>query len=113
MMPTAEGGGRRVLVTGGAQGIGRAITQFLMDRGHHVAVLDRTDVQEPGLIVVRADLSDSTEVARAVDGAVDALGGLDVLVNNAGCRSGRMGSRTTMTTSGNRCSTSTSSARLG
>ncbi|WSK33156.1 SDR family oxidoreductase [Streptomyces tubercidicus] len=84
MMPTAEGGGRRVLVTGGAQGIGRAITQFLMDRGHHVAVLDRTDVQEPGLIVVRADLSDSTEVARAVDGAVDALGGLDVLVNNAG-----------------------------
>ncbi|WP_330479376.1 SDR family oxidoreductase [Streptomyces platensis] len=84
MPPTAEGGGRRVLVTGGAQGIGRAIAQFLVECGHHVAVLDRTDVQEPGLIVVRADLSESTEVARAVEGAVDALGGLDVLVNNAG-----------------------------
>ena len=73
----------RVLVTGGASGIGRAVARELAARGAAVAVLDRDTTAADG-IAVQADVTDDRTVERAVGEAVDALGGLDVLVNNAG-----------------------------
>ncbi|MEV7082092.1 SDR family oxidoreductase [Streptomyces sp. NPDC093516] len=77
--------GLRALVTGGASGIGRATADLLAERGAQVAVLDRdpSPVGKP-LLGHRADVSDDTSVRAAVTAAVAELGGLDVLVNNAG-----------------------------
>jgi NAD(P)-dependent dehydrogenase (short-subunit alcohol dehydrogenase family) len=75
--------GIRALVTGGASGIGLATAQLLTDRGAAVACLDVADPPEP-LYGVRADVRDDTSVRSAVARAVEHLGGLDVLVNNAG-----------------------------
>ena len=78
--------GLRVLVTGGASGIGAATAQRFAEEGSAVAVLDR-EFPGPaprGVTAVVADLSDDAAVRAAVAAAVSALGGLDVLVNNAG-----------------------------
>ncbi|MER6070306.1 SDR family oxidoreductase [Streptomyces sp. NPDC001817] len=77
--------GLKVLVTGGASGIGRATADLLAARGARVAVLDRdpADVDEP-LLAHRADVTDDASVRVAVERAAEDLGGLDVLVNNAG-----------------------------
>ena len=85
---------RAILVTGASRGIGRAIAQAFAGQGDRVAVHHR---DSPGLAagvlaglpgrghtVVQADLTDPDAVRRMVDRACDALGGLDVLVNNAG-----------------------------
>jgi len=75
----------RALVTGGASGIGAATAGLLAERGARVAVLDRdvTGVGAP-LIGVRADVTDDAAVRAAVEEAARELGGLDLLVNNAG-----------------------------
>ncbi|MFJ9174210.1 SDR family NAD(P)-dependent oxidoreductase [Streptomyces sp. NPDC102360] len=77
--------GLKALVTGGASGIGRATAELLAARGADVAVLDRdiTDVEKP-LRGYAADVTDDTAVRAAVATATGDLGGLDVLVNNAG-----------------------------
>lgn len=85
---------RRVLVTGGSRGIGAAIARGFAEQGDGVAVhcgsgigAARTTVDAlpgEGHLVVQAELSDPDEVARMVDEAAEGLGGLDVLVNNAG-----------------------------
>jgi NAD(P)-dependent dehydrogenase (short-subunit alcohol dehydrogenase family) len=77
--------GLKALVTGGASGIGRATADLLAARGAQVAVLDLdpSSVEKP-LLGFRADVSDDTSVREAVAAAVAELGGLDVLVNNAG-----------------------------
>ncbi|MFH8798626.1 SDR family NAD(P)-dependent oxidoreductase [Streptomyces sp. NPDC017936] len=77
--------GLRALVTGGASGIGRATAELLAERGARVAVLDLdpSGVRAP-LLAHRADVSDDASVRAAVAAAVAGLGGLDVLVNNAG-----------------------------
>jgi NAD(P)-dependent dehydrogenase (short-subunit alcohol dehydrogenase family) len=72
----------RALVTGGASGIGEAVASLLRERGARVIVLDR-DVAESD-DAIRADVTDAPGVAAAVGEAVTRLGGLDVLVNNAG-----------------------------
>ena len=81
----------RVLVTGGSRGIGAACVRAFVKKGDDVAFVYRTDaasasalVQETGAIAIRADLSVSAEAERAVLDAIAQLGGLDVLVNNAG-----------------------------
>ncbi|MEV0318046.1 SDR family NAD(P)-dependent oxidoreductase [Streptomyces sp. NPDC050658] len=77
--------GLKALVTGGASGIGRATAELLAARGARVAVLDLdpSGVEKP-LTGYRADVSDDESVREAVAAAVADLGGLDVLVNNAG-----------------------------
>ncbi|PSM40304.1 short-chain dehydrogenase [Streptomyces dioscori] len=77
--------GLKALVTGGASGIGRATAELLAARGAQVAVLDLDPegVEKP-LLGYRADVTDDESVRRAVAAAVADLGGLDVLINNAG-----------------------------
>ncbi|MEV0642807.1 SDR family oxidoreductase [Streptomyces sp. NPDC050619] len=77
--------GLKALVTGGASGIGRATAELLAARGAQVAVLDLdpSTVEKP-LLGYRADVTDDASVREAVAAAVADLGGLDVVVNNAG-----------------------------
>jgi NAD(P)-dependent dehydrogenase (short-subunit alcohol dehydrogenase family) len=73
-------------VTGGGSGIGLATARLLAARGARVAVLDLDPAAAAGedLLPLVADVTDESSVAAAVAAAVDRLGGLDVLVNNAG-----------------------------
>jgi 2-keto-3-deoxy-L-fuconate dehydrogenase len=75
-------GGLRVLVTGGASGIGAATARRFVEDGAQVVVLDRDASAE--FSSVKADLSDDATVRQGVAEAVETLRGLDVLVNNAG-----------------------------
>jgi NAD(P)-dependent dehydrogenase (short-subunit alcohol dehydrogenase family) len=73
------------VVTGGASGIGAATARLLQERGARVAVLDRgTDGAPDGGLALRCDVTDAAAVDAAVGTVVERLGGLDVLVNNAG-----------------------------
>jgi NAD(P)-dependent dehydrogenase (short-subunit alcohol dehydrogenase family) len=82
--------GRRVLITGGASGIGAATARLFAAEGAKVAVLDRQEAaaravaDEIGGVAVAADVSDWDQVQAAVSKAAAALGGLDGLVNAAG-----------------------------
>lgn len=89
---TIDLAGSRILVTGASRGIGRAIALALGASGARVAVHYRDRVSEarevadscaPGSVALQADLGSVSECARLFDEAVAALGGLDVLVNNA------------------------------
>ena len=82
--------GRAALVTGGASGIGRATALRLARDGAAVAVLDRDGdgarsvAAEVGGPAFEVDVRDGEAVRAAVDATVEALGGLAILVNNAG-----------------------------
>jgi NAD(P)-dependent dehydrogenase (short-subunit alcohol dehydrogenase family) len=84
---------RRILVTGGAKGIGLATVRRFVDEGASIVALDRDEAAlamlaqtstEGRIHVVAADVADGTSVATAVATAADALGGLDGVVNAAG-----------------------------
>lgn len=75
--------GLRAIVTGGASGIGAAIVTALRDRGATVAVLDLRPSADD-VFSAACDVGDDESVRAAVAAAVEHLGGLDVLVNNAG-----------------------------
>jgi meso-butanediol dehydrogenase / (S,S)-butanediol dehydrogenase / diacetyl reductase len=83
---------KRVLITGGASGIGAATAERFVDEGARVAIVDRdaegcARITEdlPGLIgAFRADVSDLKQVHHFFGNSVVALGGLDVIINNAG-----------------------------
>lgn len=83
--------GMRVLVTAGAAGIGRAIASTFSDAGANVFVCDvnaaaLSDIRAsyPRIGVTTADVAAPEQVDRMFDLAVSQLGGLDVLINNAG-----------------------------
>ena len=88
--------GKKVLVTGGSRGIGRAIVELFAQDGADVAFFYRGNAAAAGEVVEQAaaagasvsaeqvDIVDSQAVAAAVDGLVERWGRIDVLVNNAG-----------------------------
>jgi len=84
--------GRRAVVTGGAQGFGRAIAQRFVASGARVAIWDldaalmeRTARElGPAAIAIKADVADLAAVEAARDATLKAFGGIDILVNNAG-----------------------------
>jgi NAD(P)-dependent dehydrogenase (short-subunit alcohol dehydrogenase family) len=84
--------GKRAIVTGGGAGIGRAIAQRLADEGARVLVAD-LDADAADTVAAelggdargrRVDVTSEDDVAALVAAAVEAWGGLDVMVNNAG-----------------------------
>lgn len=83
--------GKRVFVTGSGSGIGKAIAALFVERGAQVVVSDvntdsaKQSAEDVGAAgVANCDVTDEGQVQTAVQQAVDHLGGLDVLVNNAG-----------------------------
>jgi NAD(P)-dependent dehydrogenase (short-subunit alcohol dehydrogenase family) len=87
--------GKNAFVTGASRGIGRAIAVALAQAGADVALVARTtdgladtatDVEALGrkAVVIPADVTDQAQVAGAAAAAIDRLGHIDVLVNNAG-----------------------------
>jgi NAD(P)-dependent dehydrogenase (short-subunit alcohol dehydrogenase family) len=95
---------RHALVTGGGKGIGKAVTQALLDDGYAVtiagrdrAALDETAQLAPQRITpVEADVTDEASVAALNDAATHAHGPIDVLVNNAGIATSASVVRTTL-----------------
>lgn len=87
---TSRLAGRRLLVTGASAGIGRATALAAIAAGAKVALLARRPAPleelaaDHGAVAVPADVVDRAAVGRAVDTAVDALGGLDGVINAAG-----------------------------
>jgi 3-oxoacyl-[acyl-carrier protein] reductase len=87
--------GKRALVTGGSRGIGAAIAIALAENGADVALTYQTAAERAREVVrsierlgrraiaIKADSADPSAIKRSVEDAVGALGGLDILVNNA------------------------------
>ncbi len=88
--------GKRVLITAGAQGIGESITKHFIDCGAHVAIhyFSSADMAEEltkyaldkgqKALAIKGDLTNEIEAAEMVERTIVALGGLDILINNAG-----------------------------
>ncbi len=75
---------RVAVVTGGASGIGRATVTRLMDDGFQLAMIDLSPDPVSSVLAIKADVSDATNVERAVHEVLAEFGRIDVLVNNAG-----------------------------
>jgi NAD(P)-dependent dehydrogenase (short-subunit alcohol dehydrogenase family) len=86
--------GKRGVVTGGAQGIGRAVVERLLRSGASVAIWDMDEAQarktaqelagSGKVIAVKADVTDWVSIEKATAETAKILGGIDLLVNNAG-----------------------------
>ncbi|MDT8285178.1 MAG: 3-oxoacyl-[acyl-carrier-protein] reductase [Thermovirgaceae bacterium] len=88
--------GKKTILTGGSRGIGREIAAFFLENGAHVAYISRSRgeayeelqfaADKAGTTVthIEGDVGDEESLTGAVNGAVDFLGGMDVLINNAG-----------------------------
>ncbi|WP_229720331.1 SDR family NAD(P)-dependent oxidoreductase [Oceanobacillus neutriphilus] len=87
MMYTMDLTGKVAIVTGGANGIGKAIVNALLDCGAKVAVADKTEVPAntaDNILYVATDVSKSDQVDKMVKHVTNHFGRLDILVNNAG-----------------------------
>jgi meso-butanediol dehydrogenase/(S,S)-butanediol dehydrogenase/diacetyl reductase len=73
--------GKRVVVTGGTSGIGEATVARFRDEGARVAAIADRDVEDEGLL---CDVADAASVARAFERVDELIGGVDVLIANAG-----------------------------
>jgi 2-deoxy-D-gluconate 3-dehydrogenase len=86
--------GKKAIVTGAARGLGRGMAQGLHDAGVELALIDVSETVSavaaemgdsgPKVIAIQADLSQRAELRRAFDESLAGLGGLDILLNNAG-----------------------------
>lgn len=81
----------KVLISGGSRGIGRACVERFCRDGHSVVFFYRSSqveaeslMAQTGAVGIRCDVSDSRDAIRAVEAATSVLGGIDVLINNAG-----------------------------
>ncbi len=92
--------GKKAIITGGSRGIGRAIAQTLADEGAAVAICARGDdgiqaakseLEASGATVyaAAADMSDADSVKQFVADAIDALGGVDIIVHNTSAMVGQ------------------------
>ncbi len=82
--PELDPTGKRVVVTGASGTFGRAIAQALTDRGAHVVGLDLAPRPDDPVTVITTDITDDASVRDGVARAIDELGGIDILINNAG-----------------------------
>ena len=88
--------GKNVLITAGAQGIGEAITKHFIDSGANVSIHYFSSAETAHELVqyainkgqkaisIKGDLTNESDVQGLVEQTVDALGGLNILINNAG-----------------------------
>ncbi|AJA14072.1 1,6-dihydroxycyclohexa-2,4-diene-1-carboxylate dehydrogenase [Pseudomonas putida S12] len=80
--------GKVALVTGAAQGIGRAVCEQLKTEGARVVAVDRSplvhEMTGEGMLTLTADLELHEDCSRVMDAAVEKFGKLDILVNNVG-----------------------------
>ncbi len=76
--------GLSALVTGGASGIGAATSALLAERGARVAVADVIPPSSTEHLAVECDVTNRASVEAAIAATVEAFGGLDIVVNNAG-----------------------------
>lgn len=87
----SETNARRVLITGGSRGIGRACVEYFRAMGDHVCLIYHNSTQQAnelctrtGATALQADLGDPLQASSAAQAAIDRLGGIDILVSNAG-----------------------------
>ena len=88
--------GKNILVTAGAQGIGESITKHFIDNGAHVAIhyfssadtanqlVEYATSKGQKAIAIAGDLTIEADANKVVEKTIAALGGLDILINNAG-----------------------------
>ena len=82
---------RKVIITGGARGIGAALVRHFSEQGDNVAFIYRSNdsaaeelSRETGALAVKADISIASDAVSAAEMCIEKLGGVDILVNNAG-----------------------------
>ena len=81
----------KIIITGGSRGIGRACVEAFTAEGHNVAFIYKSSheaaqrlAKETGAIAIEGDISNAKKADKASKDAISALGGVDVLINNAG-----------------------------
>ena len=85
---------KKIIITGASGGFGKLTVLSLLKKGHQVAATMRnpqgknkevaTELENAGATIIEMDVTDTDSVNNGVQKAIDALGGLDVVVNNAG-----------------------------
>ncbi|QOR67165.1 SDR family NAD(P)-dependent oxidoreductase [Cytobacillus suaedae] len=77
--------GKRILITGAGGGIGSDAMRYLKEEGATVLGIDLNAGED----ILKADIRDVEEVKKAVDEVIKRLGGIDILINNAGIGRGQ------------------------
>jgi len=84
LIPGQEFSGLVAVITGGTGGIGSATAEYLAARGARVATLDIAKANGSNYYSDICDITNDSDVQRAIAGIANALGGIDILINNAG-----------------------------